>query len=328
VLERRMADGRLPKAPIFGDISKLKPSDIPGPIDLVTAGFPCPDVSSIGQRSGIEGGKRTVLVHQALRLIRQLKPSYVFLENVSAIAGDKDFGALLRKISGLGYDWAYDFFSAAQEGAAHQRDRWLLLAVRRTPAPVPVSPSCPSQLRTNLKLRGAAVCSAKDKRCAEGRRFGKLYGNALVPAVACTAFSELHDRLMSDETPGEPVPRGRQPDWKTSAVLSENGKFFVQPRREKGECACRGFKISPRGNLGRPTKNSQPLVKRSFFRACLPTPRTTIGTGVLTERTKGDIGPVVLASNLCPRHLRRSNDARVDIGFLENLMGFPRNWSR
>ena len=330
VLEKRMADGRLPKAPIFGDISKLKASDIPGPVDLVTAGFPCPDVSSIGKKSGIEGGKRTVLVHQALRLIRELGPSYVFLENVSAIAGDKDFGALLKKISGLGYDWAYDFFTAAKEGAAHQRDRWLLLAARRSPKPVPVAPSCPGSLRSNLKLRGPGVCDRRDPKCAEGRRFHKLYGNALVPAVACTAFTELHSRLLSDDTPGEPVPRGERPDWKTSAVVSEDGKLFAQPRREKGECGGEGrsFTISPRKSYGRTLKNTQPLVTKSFTRRCLPTPRTGIGSGALTKRTKGDLGPLVLASSLCPRHLRRSSTARIDVGFLENLMGFPRRWSR
>jgi site-specific DNA-cytosine methylase len=328
VLEKRMTDGRLPKAPIFGDISKLKASHIPGPVDLVTAGFPCPDVSLIGKKSGIDGGMRTVLVYHALRLVRELDPSYVFLENVPAIASDKDFGVLLKKISNLGYDWAYDFFTASKEGASHRRDRWLLLAVRRTPEPVPVVPSCPSSLRSNLKLRGLGVCDKRDPKCAEGLRFYKLYGNALVPAVACTAFTELHSRLMSDNTPGELLLRGERPDWKTSAVVSEDGKFFVQPRRDKGECGGRSFTIRPRKSYGRTLRNNQPLVTKSFTRQCLPTPRTGVGSGAITKRTKGDLGPLVLASSLCPRHLRHSSTARIDVGFLENLMGFPRSWSR
>lgn len=327
VLEKRMSDRQLPRAPILGDISKVRPSDIQGPIDLITAGFPCPDVSVIGKRNGIQEGTRTVLVHQVFRLVKSLKPSYVFLENVSAITNDKDFPAILKKISGLGYDWAYDFFTASREGAVHQRDRWLLLAIRRSPDPISVRPSCSATLKANLRIRrSSAVCSIDDPYCRQGRRFYKLYGNALVPAVACTAFCELYERLNGNEL-GEKVPRGNQLDW-SSAVANVSGQMYEQERREKGDCVSKkGFLIIPRKSV-RGVKNTQPLIIQQYRRMCLPTPRLKMAVGALTARTKSDLGPTVIASQLCPKHLRNSKKSRIDVGFLENMMGFPRRWSR
>lgn len=331
VLNRRMRDGQLPSAPVLGDIRRVRAANLPRRIDLITAGFPCPDVSKIGPRHGIAGGDRTGLVKEVFRLARDLKPSYLFLENVPPIARDPQFPDILKTISALGYDWAYDFFSAASEGGAHLRDRWLLLGVRRKPDPVYVHPRCPSHLRHNLRLRGAAACdiSSSDK-CREGQKYHRLYGNAVVPSVACTAFAQLYGRLFSDDTPGALVGSqgaGRADlDWSRSGAVGLENRVYAFDRRYPEQCAGRGYAVSPRQRDF--SRNTQPLVSAAYRRECLPTPRTIMSAGVLTHRTKNDLGPVVLASSLTPAHIRKSPTGRVAVEFSENLMGFPRGWSR
>lgn len=335
VLKRRMSDGSIPTAPILGDIRDVSGRSALGgqKVELITAGFPCPDVSSAGPRVGIEGGNRTVLVYEALRLVKELKPSYVFFENVSNLAGDPAFVKILKSLSGMGYDWAFDFFSAAMEGGKHIRDRWLLLAQRRSPPPVPVRPRCHPRLRAALRLKrgGTVACDIRDEKCRDGQKFMKLYGNAVVPSVACTAFKELYEQLNSpDDDEDKEVVSLNDPgvQWARTAAISRGGVTVqVSPRRDKGTCSGATITVYPRSNIGRLTHNTQPVVTKVHQRSCLPTPRTITSASVLTQRTKNDLGPVVLASHLAsPKH-RKSKSARVDISFLENLMGFPRGWS-
>lgn len=321
VLENRMKDGFLPTAPIHGDITKLNASDLPH-VDLITAGFPCQDVSTIGIGKGIEGGVRTKLIHSVYRLIKDLRPSYVFLENVPLITRDQNFPALLSILSRHGYNWAYDFFSATAEGALHKRDRWYLLAQRKSPDAVPVKTYCAQKLWSDLKIKVPVACDSRDFLCSSTRKFGKLYGNALVPAVACKAFTELHARLNNGPPQGQVTSA---PDF-SQALQKMEGKIWERQRRKALPLfPLKNIVVFP-SRITRKTKNSRPRILKSFIVNHVPTPRTKISSGLLTTRTKNDIGPLVLSSNLTHKSLRGKSHARLSMPFVENLMGFPRNW--
>lgn len=330
ILRRRMQSGDLPEGPIFRDIRNLSSAQFPHTIDLITAGFPCPDVSRAGKRLGIKGGTQTILVHEALRLVKQLLPSYVLFENVSTIVSDTHFPKILATLNSLGYDWAYDFYSAASLGGSHRRDRWFLLAVRRSPHPTNIPNAvCDSSLVKILKpALGSAGCSDCRPISVQNR---KLYGNALVPAAACRAFRELSARFQ-DGKGGEEVPRS-QVNFK-EAILSKNGVLFTQPRRPTGTC---------RGNNGKPWTvyptqlsrrghNVLPAIVKPYSTMCLPTPRAgvdySIG-GQITNRTRQMLGRVALRTKgLCSHNLRGKKTTRLRLSFLENFMGFPTGWSR
>ena len=71
-------------------------------------------------------GKRTILYLEAIRLIRECEPKFVFLENVPGI---RRFVPSIRgELEALGYDCRDGFLSAAEVGARHIRNRWWLLA--------------------------------------------------------------------------------------------------------------------------------------------------------------------------------------------------------
>jgi DNA (cytosine-5)-methyltransferase 1 len=125
-LRSRIEDGLLRSAPIYPDIQSLTASDLPTGIDIVYGGFPCQDISNAGARAGLEGG-RSGLFYEALRLIRELKPTFVFLENVAAILS-RGGPVVVKEIAKLGYDCRWTVLSASDVGAPHIRKRWWLLA--------------------------------------------------------------------------------------------------------------------------------------------------------------------------------------------------------
>ncbi len=91
------------------------------PVDLICGGFPCQDISNAGNRAGIDG-KRSGLWGEFNRIICELRPRYVLVENVSALLG-RGLDRVLGDLAASGYDAEWDCIPAAAVGAHHRRDR-------------------------------------------------------------------------------------------------------------------------------------------------------------------------------------------------------------
>lgn len=130
VLKKAMSAKRLYTAPIFTDITKLRSTEIGSiPVDIIYGGFPCQDISLIGNREGLKG-KESGLIYEVFRLVKELKPKYVFLENVYGIMS-KGHEEIVQYFKSIGYDSQWDIVSAEMFGAPHIRKRWFLLATKR-----------------------------------------------------------------------------------------------------------------------------------------------------------------------------------------------------
>lgn len=94
--------------------------------DIVSAGFPCTNISNAGDRTGIEGDESRVWygVAEAVGVIR---PQLVFLENVSAIRV-RGLDVVAGDLATLGYDLRWVCVRASEMGAPHPRDRWFAVA--------------------------------------------------------------------------------------------------------------------------------------------------------------------------------------------------------
>ncbi|MFE7113914.1 DNA cytosine methyltransferase [Streptomyces sp. NPDC057654] len=125
---------RYPHAPNLGDIREVDWSTINGEIDIITAGFPCQEISDAGKRTGISG-ERSRIWTDVLEAIRVLRPQYVYLENVSAIRR-RGLPTVLGGLAEIGYDARWTCLRASAIGAPHGRDRWFCVA---TPAENPDS---------------------------------------------------------------------------------------------------------------------------------------------------------------------------------------------
>ncbi len=120
-----MSENKIAAAPIWNDVSTLRWPE-GAPLDILYGGFPCQDLSFAGDGAGL-AGERSGLYFELERLIREAKPTFVFLENVPAIR-TRGLGRVVWGLSELGYDSRWTIVSAAEVGAPHMRKRWFLLA--------------------------------------------------------------------------------------------------------------------------------------------------------------------------------------------------------
>jgi len=127
IIAYRMADGSLPRARIFGDVKNIR-GEL-GCADIIVGGFPCQDISVAGHGAGLEG-KRSGLFFEIARLTEEIRPSFVFLENVPAIR-TKGLWSVTNEFTEMGYDCRWTSVSASYVGASHRRERWFFLAHNR-----------------------------------------------------------------------------------------------------------------------------------------------------------------------------------------------------
>jgi DNA (cytosine-5)-methyltransferase 1 len=128
---RRVLAKHWPDVPCFEDVTKLRGEDV-GPVDVICGGFPCQDISIAGRREGIEG-VRSGLWAEFARLIGEVRPAHVIVENVSnLLSGPSErpgawFGRVLGDLAALGYDAEWHCIPAGAVGAPHIRDRiWVV----------------------------------------------------------------------------------------------------------------------------------------------------------------------------------------------------------
>jgi DNA (cytosine-5)-methyltransferase 1 len=128
VLLSRMHQGSLHHAPIWDDVRTIRMGIFPSglTIDIICGGFPCQDISLAGTGKGL-AGERSGLFFEIARLVGELRPRFVFLENVPAISV-RGLDRVLMEFTALGYDCRWTIVSAAELGAPHLRERWFLLA--------------------------------------------------------------------------------------------------------------------------------------------------------------------------------------------------------
>jgi site-specific DNA-cytosine methylase len=126
VLATRMEAGDLAPAPIWSDVRTFEGGPWRGRVDCVAGGFPCQDISNAGKREGIEG-ERSGLWSEFARIIREVGPRFVFVENVGALVV-RGLDRVLGDLASLGFDAEWGCFRADEVGAPHRRERLFILA--------------------------------------------------------------------------------------------------------------------------------------------------------------------------------------------------------
>lgn len=119
--------------PIFNNIEdltneKLQEKNI-NP-NVITGGFPCQDISNANinkEKTGGITGKRSGLWSEYARLIKEIKPSWAIIENVSAIRS-KGLALVLQDLWKIGYNAEWHLISACSIGAIHRRERVFVIA--------------------------------------------------------------------------------------------------------------------------------------------------------------------------------------------------------
>ena len=126
---RQVLTKHWPNVRRYEDVSAVG-GDTLEPVDVIAGGFPCQDVSVAGQRAGIQDGNRSGLWSEFHRIIRELRPRYVFVENVPGLLTN-GMGRVLSDLADIGYDAEWEVLSAADVGAPHLRKRVFITAHNR-----------------------------------------------------------------------------------------------------------------------------------------------------------------------------------------------------
>lgn len=230
VLRARIADGSLPAGDVDErDIKEVSADDLrgykqwhlfagiggfalaqkwagwPDDRELLTGGFPCQDISTAGKRAGIEGA-RSGLWSEMARLIGELRPGNILVENVSALLSN-GLGRVLGDLAEIGFDAEWHCIPAAAVGAHHYRARVWIVA----------HPNSARLERVHNARRGKHLQSITKDVWRNGRPIPEVYrksdgirkpvdrlrslGNAIVPQVAERILSAMiltHDHGWLD----------------------------------------------------------------------------------------------------------------------------------
>lgn len=117
-----------PEARRFDDVCAVGAAEL-APVDLICGGFPCQDVSSAGSRAGLAGA-RSGLWREFARIVSELRPSWVVVENVTSGAR-RWVDAVVSDLGQLGYACLPIPVRADALGAPYQRARVFVVALAR-----------------------------------------------------------------------------------------------------------------------------------------------------------------------------------------------------
>lgn len=125
---RRVLAKHWPEVPCYRDVRELTAERLTADgiaVDVICGGFPCQDISTAGKGLGL-AGERSGLWSEIARLVSELAPQFVIVENVSALLS-RGLGDVLGDLASVGYDAEWHCIPASAVGAPHRRDRiWIV----------------------------------------------------------------------------------------------------------------------------------------------------------------------------------------------------------
>lgn len=210
VLSQRQKDGVLPWFPIFEDVTTFDGRPWRGLVEAICGGFPCQDISSAGTGKGIDG-ERSGLWAEFFRIIREVGPGIVFVEN-SPLLTSRGLGRVLSDLASLGYHAKWGVLGTSDVGghckgeriwivATSSESRWEKLVCRESGFGSKAGPGREAvdayphrridRIRELESMVGEpAILGSND---GMANRLGRLHaiGNGQNPIVAATAWRVL-----------------------------------------------------------------------------------------------------------------------------------------
>lgn len=203
ILAQRQNDRILPAFPIWSDVCSFDGRPWRGIADIVSGGFPCQDISVVGRGGGIEG-ERSGLYVEMERIVDEVRPPFVFMENSPMLMG-RGFTRVLSGLSSMGYDARWGVMGGELLGRTLLKRLWILgkrdgfsleglHIYERASSEINIRSSSESIYdpisKINRKLPKPGVCRMDYELSDRLDRF-RAVGNAQIPIVAARAFRTL-----------------------------------------------------------------------------------------------------------------------------------------
>ena len=179
-------------------------------VDVICGGFPCQDISYAGRGAGLEG-KRSGLFFEAVRVVRQLRPRIVCLENVAALL-TRGLDVVLGTLAEIGYDAEWHCIPAAAVGAPHIRDRaWVVAYAASECSRKSHTAGQTFRLDASNSQDRSVICNVT---CVDGQ--GVAHTNGMLPQRLWSSGKQIMDS-RSGERESEIFSDGRKQQWSTLA---------------------------------------------------------------------------------------------------------------
>ncbi|UXE05033.1 DNA methyltransferase [Gordonia phage Lton] len=245
-----------PEIPNHGDVTTIDWTTVE-PVDILTGGFPCQDVSAAGRRAGLAAGTRSGLWSHMAEAINQLRPRYVVIENVRGLLSAtahrhleprqddlgnngsrpvlRAIGAVCGDLADLGYDTQWVTVAASDVGACHRRQRVFILATpahaqrgERNPAGEEPDSSRPRHTPGEPD-RPAATATHPDNPGPQGPQPARRHH--MSAGGDRSHVTLLPTPRASDGTKGGPNQRGSSGDLMLPSAVVEWGPYEAAVRR-------------------------------------------------------------------------------------------------
>ena len=216
----------------YPDARTIDPKELPD-FDLLCGGFPCQAFSTAGRRKGFEDARGTLFFELA-RVVKEKRPSYLFLENVPGLLSHdrgRTFGVILSTLYDLGYHVEWTVLNSKHFGVPQSRRRLFLIGY--------LDPRCAGKI---LPVFGADAKALV--QIAPGRHGTRVYD---ADGLACTLTAAqggggAHTGLyFVDLTKGDPkiTPNARCLNTRQDGSLTNfkgqnSGVLYVKEATKKG----------------------------------------------------------------------------------------------
>ena len=334
VLESNMMRGTLPRAPIFNDVKDVTHAIVKNIIQtyphiIITAGFPCQDISGANSRGVGIHGARSSLFFEVVRIARDIpEVKHIFLENSTCVR-TRGLDTIIDALRGIGFNnIVHDTFSASEHvGAPHERKRWFCLATRTGGSSMDdilLDYTDKEDVLTLMGLRNTHFpwyeamtnvppvvprSSRIEERALNAR--SKMLGNSVVPQ--CVAYAFLQLLLRNDEDRAYTKNKNmktttRYPSLLSVDILSSDDAELV---------------VSTRKTWGTPTATRLQMSHLSSRSIC------NYGNQVYHSRLTWDhvVQNYPEFRKRCDTPWKVHYHFLINPRFTEAIMGYPSNWT-
>lgn len=323
-LQDNMQRGYLDKAPIYKNVACL-PHRLPD-FDVLCAGFPCKNISGMGDRKGLQGKYSGLLTH-ALDVVERHEPKFVFLENVANICSMPGvWRYLINRLHTLGYDAQWTTLAAADVGALHKRNRWFFLAKKRSAPLLCLA----EEVEVLLPTEKPALERMVKTDTLKARHRLTMLGNVCIPQQARTAWNFLMQwHPESRWECGKPCAKLNIKRMPTCGAARGGQVYTCQSLPKPFASREAHITLVPKDtgptNQRLAKRVTEPLILKRWAtpRACMGLAPSGHRTGIaknLTVRSKNDIQTQVRFEKTTVDGFQRR---LVNPLWLEQLMGLP-----
>jgi len=253
------------------------PRLIPEDVNLVTAGFPCTDLSQAGMTAGIDG-TNSGLVHQVFRILRARRAPWAIIENVPfmlQLGKGKAMGVIVDELEALGYQWAYRVVDSRAFGVPQRRRRvFLVAALEHDPRDVLLSEDAGELPDPPKEAWRAAACGFYWTEGVRGLGWAynavpTLKGGSTVGIPSAPAVAMPDGRIVIPTITDAERMQGFEANWTAVAEsVSRRGYRWklvgnavtVHVAAWLGERLVRPIKYDPAGDYPLPARRPWPLA--------------------------------------------------------------------